>query len=341
MHPEPIPNIWLSVGDDAVKTDADGKWAITNVPADPVEVSLLLTHADYVSDAGWGGLQKEQGITTAALRDGKATIVMHRGIAVTGTVTDPDGKPVPEAMIVWGDDPYFEWGSQETRTDKEGKYKTPPLAYGPMTMTVVAEGFAPQQERIELPAQIAVFFKLAAGKPLRIHFIDETGAPVPDVRVGIGRWRHTLALFNHKHPNVLDSKIPRQANKDGLYEWTWAPDDEVTLSFYKEGFRAVESQAVTAGNLPLSVKLELRGQPVIQRARRAASRTAPGARRLDHSPRPFGRFGSKKVPRPTPELRPANYLEPGEIAAGRGRLRAAAQLRWKGEHTQAQFTDSS
>ena len=32
-----------------------------------------------------------------------------------------------------------------------------------------------------------------------------------------------------------------------------APDDEVTLSFYKEGFRAVEAQVVTAGKGPLGV----------------------------------------------------------------------------------------
>ena len=124
VHPEPIPTIWLSEGEDAVKTDADGKWAITNVPADPVEVSLLLTHADYVSDAGWGGLQKEQGITTALrFRDGTATIVMHRGIAVTVPVTDPEGKPVPEAMIVWGDDPYFEWGSQKREPTRRANIK--------------------------------------------------------------------------------------------------------------------------------------------------------------------------------------------------------------------------
>jgi hypothetical protein len=191
-----------------------------------------------------------------SLRDGTGTVVMHRGIAVTGTVTDPEGKPVPEAMIVWGDDPYLQWGSQETRTDKEGKYRTPPLANGPLAVTVVAPGFAPQQEKIELPAQIAAFFQLTPGKSLRIHFIDETGAPVPEVFVGLESWRGNKALFNHKHPNVLDTTIPRQANKEGLYEWTWAPSDEVTLSYYKEGYRAVRGQAVIASKGPLGVKLE-------------------------------------------------------------------------------------
>jgi Protocatechuate 3,4-dioxygenase beta subunit len=256
VSPEPIPTIWLSEGEDAVKTDAEGKWAISNVPAGDVEVSLLLTHADYVSDGEWGVLQKEQGVTMKSLRDGTAIVVMHRGISVTGTVTDPDGKPVPDAIITWGEDPYFQPGSQETRTDKEGKYRTPPLAYGALPVTVIASGFAPQQEKIELPAQIAVFFQLTSGTPLRIHFIDDAGAPVPEVSVGIESWRGNKGLFNHKHPNVLDTKIPRQANKDGLYEWTWAPNDEVKLTFYKEGFRAVRGFGATAGKGPLAVKLE-------------------------------------------------------------------------------------
>ncbi len=125
--PEPVPNTWLSTGPEAVKTDAAGKWSLTNAPEGDIDILLLLTHTDYVSDEKWGGLQGEQGVTTKSLREGSASIVMHDGIAVTGTVTDPAGKPVPDAMIVWGEDPYFQWGSQETRTDKEGKYRIPPV----------------------------------------------------------------------------------------------------------------------------------------------------------------------------------------------------------------------
>jgi uncharacterized GH25 family protein len=213
---EPVPSTWLSTGDDAVKTDAEGKWSITNAPREPTDVQLLLTHPDYVSDEKWGDLQGEQGVTTKSLRDGSATIVMHDGIAVTGTVADPAGTPVADAMIVWGEDPYFTWGSQETRTDKEGKYRIPPMRNGLLTLTVVAENYAPQQQKVTLPDQAAANFQLAAGESLRIHFIDEIGAPVPEVSVLIQRWRGNAGLFNIKHPNVLDSKIPRQANKGYL-----------------------------------------------------------------------------------------------------------------------------
>ena len=212
---EPIPNIWLSEGDKAMKTDAEGRWALSNVPPGEVEVLLLLSHPDFVSDSKWGGLQKEQGVTMESLRDDTATVVMHRGIAPFGVVADVAGKPIHDAIVVWGDDPYFQWGSQEVRTDEEGKYRFPPLANGPLTVTAIAPGFAPNQQKVVLPAQISVNFQMAKGKTLRIHFVDDAGAPVPGVAVGIESWRGNQALYNHKHPNVLDTTIPRRGIKTG------------------------------------------------------------------------------------------------------------------------------
>jgi hypothetical protein len=47
---------------------------------------------------------------------------------------------------------------------------------------------------------------------------------------------------------VLDTKIPRRADKHGVYEWSWAPEDPVSYTFYKEGFRAVQNRALLAGD---------------------------------------------------------------------------------------------
>ena len=254
---EPIPNTWLSEGDDAVKTDGAGRWSLDNVPAGDTEVSLLLSHPEYVSDLKWGGLQNESDVRSQSLRTGDATIVMYCGIAVSGTVTNGKGDPVRDAIIVWGDDPYFQSGSQEVRTDEMGKYRLPPRHAGEgLTVTAIAVGYAPQQEKIALPTQTSVSFQLAAGKTLQIHFVDDAGAPVPGVGVGIESWRGNKALYNHKHPNVLDTKIPRQANDKGLFEWTWAPADAVSFTFYKEGFREVRGRLLTADQGPLAVKLE-------------------------------------------------------------------------------------
>lgn len=42
-------------------------------------------------------------------------------------------------------------------------------------------------------------------------------------------------LYNHRHPNVLDTGIPYRSNAEGIFEWTWAPSDEVRYDFFKEG----------------------------------------------------------------------------------------------------------
>jgi hypothetical protein len=74
----------------------------------------MLSHRDYSSDYDWGAMQDEQGVTMEQLRNETAVIVMRRGIPVTGTVRDAEGKPVKQALVVWGDDPYQQEGKQET-----------------------------------------------------------------------------------------------------------------------------------------------------------------------------------------------------------------------------------
>src|SRR5262245_35943717 len=137
----PYPTTWLSSGEDAKTTNADGRWSVDNVPAgDDVKVLVMLSHPEYMSETKWGSLQNEQMVTMRSLRDESAIIVMHWGVSVHGTVRDGDRKPVAGAVVVWGNDPYFEEGSQEVRTDAEGRYRLPPRPFGPLTITVVAPG---------------------------------------------------------------------------------------------------------------------------------------------------------------------------------------------------------
>ena len=229
---------WLSNGVTAIRTDADGLWTLRNVPpGDDVQVRIKLSHPDYINDSNWGELQRQQFVTTRSLRDQTAEIVMHRGPSITGTVRVPGQKPVANAVVIWGDRPYFQPGSQEVRTNEQGVYTLPPLPNGQVAVTVAAEGWMPERRKITIePAMRPVDFDLKPGKKLRVRFVDDSAAPVPDVYVGIGHWRGAESLYNHKHENVLDTKIPRSADHDGIYEWKWAPDDAVEYRFSKEGF---------------------------------------------------------------------------------------------------------
>jgi Carboxypeptidase regulatory-like domain len=253
----PYPATWLSSGDNAKTTNADGRWSIDNVPAgDDVKVLVMLSHPEYMSETKWGSLQNEQMVTMRSLRDESATIVMHWGVSVSGIVRDGDGKPVKDAVVVWGDDPYFEEGSQEVRTDAEGHYRLPPRAFGPLTVTVIAPGWSPDQQKLDLsPANTAADFDLKPGKHLRIRFVNGAGEPVSKVAVGITAWRGGKALYNHQHPNVLDTKIPTRTNANGVFEWKWAPDDMVQYAFSAEGYEYIHQHPVIAGDEPAVVVL--------------------------------------------------------------------------------------
>lgn len=258
MHIDPRKNqrsfadAWLATGKDAKTTDAQGRWTLDNVPGgDDFGVRLMLSHPDYVGEYTWDGrMQKEQNISTRSLRERDATIVMHRGISVTGFVIDPDGKKIKDAIVMWGDDPYLnaQWASQQTRTDANGHYRFPPLPVGPITVTAIAKGWAPTQKTLNItPENSSASFQLRPGKTTRIRFVDEAGAAIPEVYVAIVRWRSGNTLYNRGTPSIIDTNIPMRADRQGIYEWTWAPDDPVTFVFSKRGFQEIGERSLIAG----------------------------------------------------------------------------------------------
>lgn len=268
-----IINIWLAEGDDACTTDAQGRWTLNNVPkGNDINLAAKVTHPDYVSDQSWRRLPYEENAVTrdtavpsgeaslTLLRKQGSTIVMHRGFFLTGTVLDPHGKPVAGAVVAWGKDPYGETSGvvyrHEVRTDAQGIYRFPALPPGVMRVTVMAEGCAPDMRMINIaPNSPKLDFQLKAGRMLRIRFVDGSGEPIPEVGVQIEGWRGGKSLYNIKHPIVLDTKIPNMADKNGIYQWTWAPDDEVLYNYGKEGYGESRSQPFTANGTEHEIRL--------------------------------------------------------------------------------------
>ncbi len=252
---------WLAEGEDARVTDAKGQWTLDNVPGVDLALLMSVTHPDYVSDLSWGGLQRSQNVTMAALRAQKATIVMQHGTSLTGVVTDPQGKGIAGAVVVWGDDPYGDSGMhqehmQEVRTDASGVYRLPPMQPMAMTVTAVAEGWMPDLKKTTIARENSKLdFQLKRGNNLLLRFVDSVGKPIPEVAVEIQGWRGCKSLYNVKHPIVLETQIPRLAGKDGVYEWAWAPDDAVQYQFYKEGYKGI-SKSIVAGDVERVIQLD-------------------------------------------------------------------------------------
>ncbi len=253
LNPGPMISTWLTsstFNSPAPLTDADGRWSIENAPGPPqqgkdFEFRLLLTHSDFAGDTRWGELQRQQGITTADLRSGEATLTLDRGIAITGQVTGPDGKPVAQGLVIWDARPYWATGVNETPIDEAGRYKTKHLAPGSYPITVLAPGFAPWQQTIELTQDFGdLDIQLQSGNSIEIKFVDQDGHPIPNVYVGIGDWRGTEAIYNEIHSNVPESGVPWRADSDGVYRWDWAPNDAVGYSFRASGFARQEASLV-------------------------------------------------------------------------------------------------
>jgi beta-lactamase regulating signal transducer with metallopeptidase domain/protocatechuate 3,4-dioxygenase beta subunit/thiol-disulfide isomerase/thioredoxin len=251
-------DVWLATQDDAARTDAEGGWRIDNVPNDPrVELRLLVTHPDHESDLMWGQAQFAAGVTTAMLLKGTARLRLKGGVIVRGRVTDPTGKPVAGALVVQGDDPYFASTPSEFPTDGDGRFQLSALPQGERNLTVVAAGWAPQMRRVNLqPGLLPQDFRLEPGKPVRLRIVDGARKPIPGAQVSIAGWKGIKSLHNHNHPNVHDTKVPRQTDGDGIWEWTWAPDDPVKLQVHAKGFTS-SGLEIGPGQSPHTIVLKV------------------------------------------------------------------------------------
>ena len=249
-------NPWLAEGDDAAVTDELGRWSINNVPAgDDLDLRMSVVHPEFLCDTARRSIAKF-GLTLDVLRNKSATVQLERGIPLTGHVLDPDGKPVPEAVIIWGDDPYMETGSQETRTDEQGRFIVPPHKPGPVRLTVVAKNWMPQMLVVDVQENIKpVEFRMSPGRKLHVKVVDSDGKPYPRIYLGVEQWRGAKSLYNTRHPNVLNTGIPLRADENGEYVWDWAPDDAVLfqLSFVENG----ESVAYTEMELTAADGLQV------------------------------------------------------------------------------------
>lgn len=230
--PQPI----VSINAEAV-TDKAGKWSINIAPAkragDDIEFRLKFTHPDYLSDSKWGELQNQQNLTTAMLRDGSAQIVLRQGIAVKGTVYNTAGDPITKGIIVWHDEPYYGSTVHEVEIGKSGTFETIPLPPGKHPITVVAPGFKPTRQIVDVSKSMdELTVTMKPGKTLTLKIVDTSGKPVPKAHVGLRKWNGVKSLYNWRHPNVLNSGIPTHADENGVYVWNWAPDDPVTYQIY-------------------------------------------------------------------------------------------------------------
>ncbi|MCL2119929.1 MAG: carboxypeptidase regulatory-like domain-containing protein [Planctomycetaceae bacterium] len=194
-----------------------------------------------------------------ALLEALPAMTNQAGVKVHGHVTDANGKPVEGALLVWQTEPNDYWDNREkaVTTDQDGFYESPELKAMPGSITVIAEGFAPDMKQVEFRKNMKpVDFTLKPGKTLEIRFVDKDGNPVPGVKLTMGGnpdpwWRKDSNIYNKSfyceeamEKGILaDPKIPYAADENGVYRWTWAPEDRVRFIFSGEGYLRIFTDA--------------------------------------------------------------------------------------------------
>jgi beta-lactamase regulating signal transducer with metallopeptidase domain/protocatechuate 3,4-dioxygenase beta subunit len=262
-NPKPIISTWLTdeeFNEGAVITNKDGQWQIDDAPAktgdEDFEFRLKFTHPDYADDTKLGELQGQQQITTEALRNETAKIVLSRGEQVQGIVTDSAGKPLTDGYVVWGDESYGSNRQQfETRLDAKGTFSTSPLALGEHTFTVIAPGFRPERRIVEVDSSMPELrFELKPGKRLQVKVVDGQGLPIPNAYFHVGSWSGVEPEFNGSQTSILHNRIPRNAFENGVYVWDGAPTDAITFQISARNF-ASKKVSLTATDAEHVVEL--------------------------------------------------------------------------------------
>ncbi|MEM9825815.1 MAG: carboxypeptidase regulatory-like domain-containing protein [Planctomycetota bacterium] len=247
----------LAYGDDASVTDDAGRWSIENAPVgDDLLPYFRIEHPDFVPlESAKPAIHWGAGL--ADLRSETARFSLVRGVPISGRVTDPAGQPIGKGLVVWGDQPYRQRGSQEVELRADGTFDIPAQAPEPIRVTVVAPGWMPMERMVDLSDGKASVedFQLKPGKTIHLRFVDASEQPLDDVYVGIESWHDAKALYNDRHPNVKPSGIPGHVDSEGEFIWTWAPDDLVKLSVLSKRFQFQKIIDVVASDQPRTIVL--------------------------------------------------------------------------------------
>jgi beta-lactamase regulating signal transducer with metallopeptidase domain/protocatechuate 3,4-dioxygenase beta subunit len=216
-------NMCLALWDSVFLTDAEGRWHLDHVPAKIDSMAAGLQHPDYISDRGLAEISAAE---QRQVEDRTAVMVMKKGLPVSGTVTDPQGKPVAGAAVTAGD---YSPNQPGVSTDPQGHYRFASLAPGGTVLTVTRPGLAPALRSIDVQAQMEpVDFHLEKGNTLRVRVVDKEGKPIRGVFVTPETWRGRRVLYG--------LGIGGRTDAEGRWAWTWAPDDAVQTDFGLTGY---------------------------------------------------------------------------------------------------------
>jgi len=213
-------------------TDAQGRWQTKGVPPDLLSrISVSASHPDYVSTRLTIG---ENTAEEAKFRDGTHRIVLQQGLFVQGRVVEDPDNPIADARV-WAGMPNFT-GTQDTKTDVQGRFTFRNLKEGEMQFSVLAKGRKPESKKVTIKQGMEeVLFRLVAGQVIRGIVRNEAGEPVSGVRVALESPTGGVSQ-DYQHEMTTDDA--------GRFEWDGAPDEARNFCFLKTGYEAKRRQTL-------------------------------------------------------------------------------------------------
>jgi len=235
-----------------VKTDAEGRWRCSILPADADRATRLwffVEHPDHVSDTG--GYSRRLSLQTARAMTG--ALIMSSGVNVSGQVRDATDEAVAGAKIVLAYSP-SSGDCLKTTTDPEGRFQFPHAhnrnGLGRWSVCVEAAGFAPAWQMVVPTGQIPPLdFRLTLGKPFRGRVVDSKGKSIAGAAIR-AKWQECY----HLNWNA-------QTDADGRFIWTDGPvDGEISFDVRREGFLAAFGRRIsaTAGEISITMNPPIR-----------------------------------------------------------------------------------
>ncbi|MCU0720970.1 MAG: M56 family metallopeptidase [Pirellula sp.] len=217
-----------------IKTDSKGHWSYAQLPRAYSSFSVEITHPQYkprrakLSPAMFELLPN---------KIPSETIVMEKGLTVTGKIVDTDGKPIQGALIrtkVFND-------IRSTQSDADGAYNLIGCQEGVARVVVSAPGMAVDMKSASIDRTLEpVNFTMQPGGNVRIRVMDEFGKPVPKARIFFQGWREQkYDYFEFDHVN-------QYADGNGVWEWNEAPLDEFHADICRPGGMALARQSLIA-----------------------------------------------------------------------------------------------
>ncbi|AQT70185.1 putative lipoprotein, rSAM/lipoprotein system [Anaerohalosphaera lusitana] len=238
-HEEHLDSPEIDVYEE-VKSNSNGKWEFSGVPAELQLIEFTLKHSNYQTS--------ERGTTVAqdfaALRNREYKMDLEDKYTLSGLVVNENGSPIPNARVQLGAYYFNRDRKHRMYTDQSGRFKFDDIEIRKSErmqfVTVSADGYAPDLKKVSFKKPNAeVKFVLKPGNTIHGRVVDPDGNPISEAKVSAGKWRNEW----YHDLQSLDWKTKTDAT--GRFAWKDAPPDQIELIVEADGYLKREIEGIT------------------------------------------------------------------------------------------------